>query len=100
LKIADHKYQAYDMLLQAIKQLTGDKAKKERGKVSFEDAVKKACKQNHLVDGYLGYSEQQENQNVDSWNYKQRIWEFRYKIQYEEPGVCVIQEDPLICFMA
>jgi hypothetical protein len=96
LKIADHKCQAYDILLETIKQLTCNKAKRGRGKVGFEDAVKKACKQNHLVDGYSAYSEQQENQNVDSWNFKQRLWEFRYKIRYEEPLIKVVQEDPLI----
>ena len=25
-----------------------------------------------------------------------RVWEFRYKMQYEEPRVKVIQQDPLI----
>jgi hypothetical protein len=47
---------------------------------------------------YLGFSEQlqEENQNADNWNYKHRLWEFRYKIQYEEPLIKVVQEDPLI----
>jgi hypothetical protein len=30
LKVVDHKYQAYDILLEIIKQLTGNKAKRER----------------------------------------------------------------------
>jgi hypothetical protein len=96
LKIADHKYQAYDILLETIKQLTGNKAKRERGKVCFEDAIIEACKHNRFVDSYLGYSEEQQIQSVDSWNYKQRLWEFRYKIQYEEPRVNMMQQDPLI----
>jgi hypothetical protein len=96
LKVADHKYQAYDIVLETIRQLTLNKAKSGRCEIRFEDAVKKACKENKLVDGYLGYSEQQENQNTDNWNYKQRLWEFSYKIQYEEPLVKTIQENPLI----
>jgi hypothetical protein len=66
LKIADLKYQAYDLLLETIKQLTGNKAKRGRGqgKIKFEHAIIKACKKNRLVDCYLGYSEQQENRNA------------------------------------
>jgi hypothetical protein len=96
LKIADHKYQAYDILLETIKQHTCNKAKSGRCGIRFEGAVRRACEENKLVDGYLGYTEQQENQNADNnWNYKQRLKEFRYKIQYEEPKVNVIQQDPL-----
>jgi hypothetical protein len=62
----------------------------------FEDVIIVACKKNQLVDGYLGYSEQQENQNANNWNYRQRLWEFQYKIQYEEPRVNMIRQDPLI----
>jgi hypothetical protein len=57
LKIADHKYKAYDILLETIRQLTLNKAKSGRCGIRFEDAVKRACKKNKLVDGYLGYSE-------------------------------------------
>jgi hypothetical protein len=99
LKIADHKYKSYDILLETIKKLTTNKMKSGRGqgKIKFEDAIIEACTKNQLVDSYLGYSEQQqENQNVDNCNYRQRLWEFRYRIQYEEPSVKTIQEDPLI----
>jgi hypothetical protein len=84
LKIADHKYQPYDILLKTIKELST----KKRGS-KIEDAVKKACIQNQLVNGYLGYSEQRrQNENADNWNYKQRLWEFviRYNMKSHRLG--------------
>jgi hypothetical protein len=46
LKIADHKYHAYDILLETIKQLTLNKTKSGRCGIKFENAVKKSCKEN------------------------------------------------------
>jgi hypothetical protein len=86
LKIADHKYRAYDILLGTIKQLTGNKTKSGRCGIRFEHAVKRACEENKLIDGYLGYTERQENQDADNWNYKQRLGNSvtRYNMKNQE----------------
>jgi hypothetical protein len=71
--------------------------------ISFDDAVRKAYYLNKEVSHYLGYSPMSTKDpnykppklfDFDSYNL--RVWQFRYKIQYEEPNIQVIQEDSLI----
>jgi hypothetical protein len=107
----DWKFLAYDGILEVIKNSTcrcDNKNEVEHPihesarKISFEDAVRKAYYQNNEVSRYLGYSQT----STKDPNYKppepfdvearnKRVWEFRYKIQYQEPNIKVILEDPL-----
>jgi hypothetical protein len=103
------KYLAYDGILEVIKNSTIEDKNYDRAAddstrtISFDDAVKEAYCQNKEVSHYLGYS----HMNTKDPNYEPpkpfdldshnpRLWQFRYKIQYEEPNIKVIQEDPLI----
>jgi hypothetical protein len=105
------KYLAYDGILEVIKNSTtecnnenDDHAVHDSTRtISFDDAVKEAYCQNKEVSHYLGYSHMSTKDpnykppkpfDLDSHN--PRLWQFRYKIQYEEPNIKVIQEDPLI----
>jgi hypothetical protein len=58
--------------------------------ISFEDAVKKAYNRNGNLKGYLGYFAYDTNSTILFDD--KRVWEFRYKMQYEEPRVKVIQQ--------
>ena len=102
--VVDYKYFGYYEILDAIRH------SKERA-ISFEEAVKRAFNrmQNVSYNGsgaepgvsmlkrYLGYHFLKDsNIPFDS----KRLWEFRYKLQYEEPRVNVVNsgsdEDTLL----
>jgi hypothetical protein len=54
--------------------------------ISLDDVIKKA---------YSSFSHANDTPLFDN----ERVWEFRYKIQYEEPRVKVVEQDPLtICW--
>jgi hypothetical protein len=59
--------------------------------ISFEDAVKKAYNRNGNLKGYLGYFAYDTNSTILFDD--KRVWEFRYKMQYEEPRVTVVNSD-------
>jgi hypothetical protein len=102
------KYLAYDGILKVIKNRTADRNDDDRSInepariISFEDAIKEAYDENNEVSRYLSYSQMSTCTNYKLSNpfdlaaSTERVWEFRYKIQYEEHRVKVIQEDPLI----
>jgi hypothetical protein len=106
------KYLAYDGILEVIKNSTSKdnnnddkqvKSEQITRTISFDDAVREACCQNKEVSHYLGYSHMSTKDPnykppklFDFDSYNPRVWQFRYKIQYEEPNIQVIQEDPLI----
>jgi len=94
--VVDYKYFGYYEILDAIRD------NKERA-ISFEEAVKRAFNRTEnvsyngsgaepgvsMLKRYLGGRRRnQDNNNIrfDS----ERLWEFRYKLQYEEPRVKVI----------
>jgi hypothetical protein len=94
LQVVDYKYGAYYEILDAIKE-SGTAV------ISFEEAVMAAFNRNHNVsyDGsgaeggvsmlkrYLGcYRIIDNNISFDD----NRLWEFRYKLQHEEPRVKVV----------
>jgi hypothetical protein len=85
LHIADDKYGGYYEILDAVKN-NGEAA------ISFEDAVKKAFNRNEgegVLKQYLGCYFQDSAIALDD----KRLWEFRYKLQYEEPRVRVVNSD-------
>jgi hypothetical protein len=73
--------------------------------ISFEDAVRKA----YFLDGKLkrylycfsqGNDDDDDDDNTDLLFDNKRVWEFRYKMQYKEPRVKAIQQDPLeVCWI-
>jgi hypothetical protein len=98
--IANDKYCGYYEILDAIKDsntATGAAV------ISFEDAVKAAFNRNEnisyngsgaepgvsMLKRYLDCRYRRIADNAISFNDK-RLWEFRYKLQYEEPRVKVL----------
>jgi hypothetical protein len=106
------KYLAYDGILEVIKNSTSKCDNKNEveqpiyesaRKISFEDAVRKAYYRNNEVSRYLGYSQTSTKdpnykppEPFDLDGYNQRVWQFRYMVQHEEPRVKVLQHDPLV----
>jgi hypothetical protein len=102
--VVDEKYGGYYEILDAIKESSGKaKAGAEAGAViSFEDAVKAAFNRTEnisyngsgaepgvsMLKRYLGYRYRIAD-NIISFDDK-RLWEFRYKLQHEEPRVKVV----------
>jgi hypothetical protein len=99
LTVFDYKYGGYYEILDAVKNSPG-------GAIGFEDAVMAAFNRNHnvsyngsgaepgvsMLKRYLGcYRIADNNISFDD----RRLWEFRYKLQYEEPRVKVVEQDPL-----
>jgi hypothetical protein len=95
--VVDYKYGGYYEILDAVKYSTTEA-------ISFEDAVMTTFNRNQNVseDGfgeevgvsmlkrYLGcYRIADNNISFDD----KRLWEFRYKLQYEEPRVKVVNSD-------
>ena len=100
--ITDEKYGGYYEILDAIKESSGKaKAGAEAGAViSFEDAVKAAFNRTEnisyngsgaepgvsMLKRYLGCRYRRISDNIIPLEDK-RLWEFRYKLQHEEPRV-------------
>jgi hypothetical protein len=104
LNVVDYKYGAYYEILDTIRD-NGEEGNKP---ISFEEAVRRAFNRTEnvsyngsgaevgvsMLKRYLGGRRRNQDNNIpfDS----ERLWEFRYKLQHEEPRVKVIQQDPLL----
>jgi hypothetical protein len=102
--VVDYKYFGYYEILDAIRD-NGEEGNKP---INFEEAVRRAFNRTEnvsyngigaesgvsMLKRYLGGRRRNQDNNIpfDS----ERLWEFRYKLQYEEPRVKVIQQDPLV----
>jgi hypothetical protein len=96
--VADYKYFGYYEILDAIRDNREDKP------ISFEEAVKRAFNRTgnmsyngrgaeegvSMLKRYLGGRRNKDN-NIP-FN-STRLWEFRYKLQFEKPRVKVISSD-------
>jgi len=104
IMIADEKEGGYYEILDAIKDNANDTTTGAGAAViSFEDAVKAAFNRTEnisyngsgaeagvsMLKRYLGCRYRRISDNTISFNNK-RLWEFRYKLQHEEPRVKVV----------
>jgi hypothetical protein len=93
LHVADWKPYGYFEILSVVKNSTIAAGAAATTTVNFDDAVRKAYSMNGNLKQYLdSFSRGNDTLLFDN----KRVWEFRYKMQYEEPRVKVIQQDPLI----
>lgn len=93
LHVADWKHYGYFEILKVVKNSATAAGAAATTTVNFDDVVRKAYSLNGNLKQYLdSFSLGNDGTLFDN----KRVWEFRYKMQYEEPRVKVIQQDPLI----